>query len=87
MGCAQSQDQWCTSSNVNQRPPENFKMLRRNHQPGSSSGQPTSNMNNAGGNGNGLRKIDSVDEMYTNNIMDQDNNKQNNNKMNRKNQD
>ena len=58
-------------------------MLRRNHQPaGSSSGQPTSNMTNGG---NGLRKIDSVDEMYTNNIMDQDNN--NKNKMNRKNQD
>ena len=62
-------------------------MLRRNHQPGSSSGgQPTSNMNN-GGNGNGLRKIDTVDEMYSNNIMDQDNNNKHNNKMNRKNQD
>ena len=29
MGCAQSQDQWCTSSNINQRPPENLKMARK----------------------------------------------------------
>ena len=59
-------------------------MLRRNQHPAGSSsgGQPTSNITNGG---NGLRKMDTVDEMYTNNIMDQDNN--NKNKMNRKNQD
>ena len=32
MGCAQSQEQWCTSSNINQRPPVNIKLARNKQQ-------------------------------------------------------